>query len=178
MKMTLKNSIREPEYRLPLMFSVHFLIPIGLFWYGWSVDKHFHWYSSWTCVWRIRMFPIFGSGVFSAGVLASCMPIVTYLIYAFQIYAASALAANTVLRSLMGALLPLMGPAMVSCVRACKADCSLRNWNWDGEIVRLHLLHLHLRRYHGWSIIMERWCGRDGPLCCRQFLGKRGILHS
>ena len=58
--------------------------------------------------------------MFSAGVLATCMPIVTYLIDAFQIYAASALAANTVLRSLMGALLPLAAPAMVSSIRKCE----------------------------------------------------------
>jgi hypothetical protein len=42
------------------------------------------------------------------------MPISTYLIDAFTIYAASALAANAVLRSLMGALIPLPGPRMVA----------------------------------------------------------------
>jgi hypothetical protein len=41
------------------------------------------------------------------------MPIATYLIDAYQIYAASALAANAVLRSLAGAVLPLAGPKMV-----------------------------------------------------------------
>jgi hypothetical protein len=41
------------------------------------------------------------------------MPISTYLIDAYSLYAASALAANTVLRSLTGALLPLAGPKMV-----------------------------------------------------------------
>lgn len=40
------------------------------------------------------------------------MPIQTYLIDAFTIHAASAIAANTVLRSLCGALLPLAGPKM------------------------------------------------------------------
>lgn len=60
-----------------------------------------------------RIVPIIGSGVFSAGVLGTFMPITTYLIDAYQMYAASALAANTVLRSLTGALLPLAGPAMV-----------------------------------------------------------------
>jgi hypothetical protein len=42
------------------------------------------------------------------------MPITTYLIDAFHIYAASALAANAVLRSAFGALLPLAGPSMVT----------------------------------------------------------------
>ena len=40
------------------------------------------------------------------------MPIGTYLVDAFTIYAASAMAANTVLRSFGGALLPLCGRAM------------------------------------------------------------------
>jgi hypothetical protein len=40
------------------------------------------------------------------------MPVQTYLVDAFTVRAASAIAANTVLRSLVGALLPLAGPAM------------------------------------------------------------------
>lgn len=38
----------------------------------------------------------------------------TYLIDAFTIYAASAVAAGTVFRSFLGAVLPLAGPAMYS----------------------------------------------------------------
>ncbi len=37
-----------------------------------------------------------------------------YLVDAFTVYAASAIAAGTVFRSLLGALLPLAGPAMYS----------------------------------------------------------------
>jgi hypothetical protein len=40
------------------------------------------------------------------------MPVGTYLVDAFTKYAASAMAANTVLRSLGGALLPLAGRRM------------------------------------------------------------------
>ena len=40
------------------------------------------------------------------------MPVITYLVDAFTIHSASALAANTVLRSIAGALLPLAGPKM------------------------------------------------------------------
>jgi hypothetical protein len=36
----------------------------------------------------------------------------TYLVDAFTIYSASVIAANTVMRSLLGALLPLAGPSM------------------------------------------------------------------
>ena len=40
------------------------------------------------------------------------MPIQTYLVDAYTIHAASAMAANTILRSLVGAVLPLAGPKM------------------------------------------------------------------
>ena len=40
------------------------------------------------------------------------MAVSTYLVDAYTVYAASALAANTVLRSLVGALLPLAGNEM------------------------------------------------------------------
>lgn len=40
------------------------------------------------------------------------MTVSTYLVDAFTVYAASAMAANTVFRSLAGALLPLAGPKM------------------------------------------------------------------
>lgn len=44
MKMTERNGAQKPEYRLPLMIVANIFIPIGLFWYGWSADKHVHWY--------------------------------------------------------------------------------------------------------------------------------------
>jgi hypothetical protein len=40
------------------------------------------------------------------------MPVQTYLVDCYGKYAASALAANTVLRSILGCFLPLAGPAM------------------------------------------------------------------
>lgn len=40
------------------------------------------------------------------------MPISTYLIDAFTVHSASALAANTILRSFAGAFLPLAGPPL------------------------------------------------------------------
>ena len=91
----------KPEYRLPPMIPGAFCIPIGLFIYGWTADKHTHWIA-----------PILGTGLVGLGLLATFMPIQTYLIDAFTIYAASAIAANTILRSLVGALLPLAGRKM------------------------------------------------------------------
>ncbi|KAI9809372.1 MAG: hypothetical protein M1827_006884 [Pycnora praestabilis] len=91
----------KPEYRLPPMLPGAFFIPIGLFWYGWSADKQAPW-----------IVPIIGTSFIGIGVLAAFMPIQTYMVDAFTRNAASALAANTVLRSLFGAILPLAGEKM------------------------------------------------------------------
>ena len=74
---------------------------MGLFIYGWTAEKHVQW-----------IVPIIGTSLVGIGLLATFMPIQTYLVDAFTIYAASAVAASTILRSLLGALLPLAGRKM------------------------------------------------------------------
>jgi MFS family permease len=91
----------KPEDRLPLLLLSGPVITIGLFWYGWSAEANLHW-----------IMPIIGSGLMGVGNMFFFMPVTGYLVDAFTIYAASALAANTVLRSIGGALLPLAGPSM------------------------------------------------------------------
>lgn len=91
----------KPEYRLPPLIPGSFIIPIGLFWYGWSAENAIHW-----------IMPIIGTMWVGLGLLATFMPIQTYLVDAYVQHAASAIAANTVLRSLCGAFLPLAGPKM------------------------------------------------------------------
>jgi multidrug resistance protein len=99
-RMSAKGEMK-PEYRLPPLIPGSLCIPIGLFWYGWSAEAHLHW-----------IMPIIGTMFVGLGLLATFMPIQTYLVDAFTIHAASAIAANTVLRSLVGAFLPLAGPSM------------------------------------------------------------------
>jgi MFS family permease len=91
----------KPEYRLPPLIPGGLLMPIGLFWYGWSAQYKAHW-----------IVPITGTVFLGMGMITMFMPVGTYLVDAFTIYAASAMAANTVLRSLGGALLPLSGRKM------------------------------------------------------------------
>lgn len=91
----------KPEYRLDLMLPTYALIPVGLFIYGWTANYHVHW-----------IVPIMATSLIGVGNLSVFMCITTYLVDAFTIYAASALAANTVIRSLMGAVLPLAGEKM------------------------------------------------------------------
>lgn len=93
----------KPEDRLPLfvIFPASLLIPSGLFIYGWSTDKAVHW-----------IVPQIGTAIIGIGNMSIMMCIQTYLVDAFTIYAASAIAANAVLRSLLGALFPLFGLKM------------------------------------------------------------------
>lgn len=91
----------KPEYRLPPLAVSAFFIPAGLFMYGWSAQYKTHW-----------IVPITGTALVGIGNIAVFMCIISYLVDAFTLYAASALAANTVVRSIMGALLPLAGQSM------------------------------------------------------------------
>ena len=91
----------KPEYRLPLLFPGSIVIPIGLFLYGWSAQYQTHW-----------IVPIIGTSGVGMGLIGTFMPIQTYLVDAFERYAASAIAAATIWRSIMGALLPLAGLPM------------------------------------------------------------------
>ncbi|CZR53517.1 related to multidrug resistant protein [Phialocephala subalpina] len=98
-----KKGELTPEQRLPIMIPGALFIPIGLFIYGWTAQYHVFW-----------IVPIIGTGLVGFGLITTFMPISTYLVDAFTIYSASAIAAITVLRSLLGALLPLAGPSMYS----------------------------------------------------------------
>ncbi|QPC71685.1 hypothetical protein HYE68_002437 [Fusarium pseudograminearum] len=92
---------RKPEYRLPLMAAACLIVPAGLFIFGWTAEKRTHW-----------IVPIIGTSFLGLGMIIVFMCISVYLVDAYIEYAASAIAASTVLRSLFGALLPLAGGSM------------------------------------------------------------------
>jgi hypothetical protein len=73
-------------------------LPVGVFVYGWTTYYKVHW-----------IVPIIFTSFIGLGNLTAMMTIQTYLVDAFTIHAASAIAANTVLRSIFGAFLPLAG---------------------------------------------------------------------
>ncbi|KAI5921519.1 putative MFS multidrug transporter [Camillea tinctor] len=91
----------KPEYRLPPLVVGAFFIPVGLFLYGWSAQYRTHW-----------IVPEVGTALTGIGIIGVLVCVISYLVDAFTIYAASALAANTVVRSIMGAVLPLAGQSM------------------------------------------------------------------
>ncbi|KAK8217587.1 hypothetical protein M8818_001345 [Zalaria obscura] len=100
-----------PEARLPPMAVGGFLFTIGLFWFGWTADPSIHWAA-----------PTVAAGFIGAGFNTIFQQCINYLVDTYKLYAASAVSANTILRSLMAAGLPLavrpmfnnlgVGPAM------------------------------------------------------------------
>jgi multidrug resistance protein len=98
-----KGEAIVPEDRLPHWMTVTsgLLIGISLFWYGWSTEKAVHW-----------IVPMLGVAVFTFGLMGVMMCVQTYLVDSYARYAASVIAAMTVLRSLLGALLPMSGLSM------------------------------------------------------------------
>ncbi|KXN89321.1 hypothetical protein AN958_05819 [Leucoagaricus sp. SymC.cos] len=100
-RLAAKNcGVGKPEMRIPAMFVGSFFIPVGLFWYGWSAQAKLHW-----------IMPIIGSGIFGFGMMAVFVPVQLYLIDTFT-YSASAIAAATTFRSLLGFAFPLFSVQM------------------------------------------------------------------
>jgi multidrug resistance protein len=91
----------EPEYRLPPAILGALLVPVGLFLFAWTTYSSVHW-----------IVPIIGSAVFGMGTLLVFSGIFTFLVDAYPLYAASALAANSFARSSFGAAFPLFGVQM------------------------------------------------------------------
>lgn len=83
------------------MIPSSFLVPAGLFWYGWTLERN-----------TFLVVPLVGLGVFGFGMMGIFQPVQIYVVNSFDKQAASAMAAATVLRSLVGSLLPLGGQKM------------------------------------------------------------------
>ncbi|KAG1820299.1 multidrug resistance protein 4 [Suillus subaureus] len=90
----------KPEMRIPSLIFGSFFVPVGLFWYGWSAQAKAHF-----------MMPIIGTAIFGFGLMTSFLPIQLYLVDTFT-YAASAIAAASMFRSLLGFAFPLFGEQM------------------------------------------------------------------
>ncbi|KAF2157659.1 MFS general substrate transporter [Myriangium duriaei CBS 260.36] len=85
-----------PEARLPPANIGSVAIVIGLFWFAWTNSPSIHWIVS-----------ILAGVPFGFGMVLVFLSVFNYLIDAYVIFAASVLAANSVLRSLFGAAFPL-----------------------------------------------------------------------
>ncbi|CAH0035554.1 unnamed protein product [Clonostachys rhizophaga] len=95
------ESEAEPEVRLRLLPPGAIILPAGFFIYGWTTHFQTHWLG-----------PLAGLFINGVGSILIIMVISVYLVDAYDRYAASALAANTVMRSIAGAIIPLCGLKM------------------------------------------------------------------
>ncbi|KAJ5477563.1 hypothetical protein N7530_003072 [Penicillium desertorum] len=101
-----------PEARLPPCMLASIALPIGLFWFAWTNSPSVHWLVS------------VASGVpFGFGMLLVFLSVFNYLIDAYTIFAASVLAANTLLRSLFGFAFPLFTKYMYEDLGIHWASC-------------------------------------------------------
>lgn len=91
-----------PEAQVSIVCFASLLCPLGQLWFSWtSVPITIHW------IWPILAGIPFGAGNCLVFIYAS-----NYLAGSYGIYSASALAGNSVVRSLIGGTLPLAGKAM------------------------------------------------------------------
>jgi len=104
----------EPEYRLPSMMPGTLFLPIGLLITGWSVQAKVHW-----------IVPDVGIAFVGAGIILTFQSIQIYVVDAFALYAASALAAVSCLRSLCGFAFPLFAQPMYTKLGYGKGDTIL-----------------------------------------------------
>lgn len=95
------NGVSQPEFRLPLANIGSVLIPLSLFWLAWTVEYHVHW-----------LVTILSTCFYGFGQISVFNTIQNYYIDSFSKYAASAIAAGAVFRSILGGLLPLVTPAL------------------------------------------------------------------
>lgn len=95
------NGEAKPEYRLPLANIGAVLIPLSLFWFAWTVQYKVHW-----------VVPLLSTVFFGLGQITILNTVQNYYIDSFSKYAASAIAAGAVFRSIVGGILPLGAPAL------------------------------------------------------------------
>ncbi|KAF7571245.1 ProP, Permease major facilitator superfamily [Pyrenophora tritici-repentis] len=91
----------DPEARLPPALLGSIIIPVGLYWFAWTNGSNVHWIVS-----------IIGSAPFGFGMVLVFISCVNYLVDSYVIYAASVMAASSVVRSLFGVAFPLFTPYM------------------------------------------------------------------
>lgn len=108
-----------PEFRVPILFISTFLLSAGLFMYGWSAQTKTFW-----------LVPDIGVGIFSIGASMTFTGLQTYTIDAYPLYAASAIGATAVARSLTGFAFPLFALEMYDAL----------HWGWGNSVLGFSIL--------------------------------------
>jgi hypothetical protein len=104
----------KPEYRLPLTMFASPFIPVGLFIYGWTAQNYVHW-----------AVPMLGTMFVGFGFTMVLSSIANYMIDTFTIYAASAMGAIVISRSIFAGTFPLLALHMYDGL----------GWGWGNSLL-------------------------------------------
>lgn len=114
-KLAANNGVPVPEWRLPPVIAGGAAFAVGLFWFGWSGYRaDIHW-----------IVPTLSGLLTGFGLLSIFLQSLNYIVDAYLMFAASAIAANTFLRSLAGAVFPLFSQYMFAALGV----------NWAGTLL-------------------------------------------
>ncbi|KAL1963682.1 hypothetical protein VTN77DRAFT_7886 [Rasamsonia byssochlamydoides] len=97
----IERSRVTPEARLVPSMVGAVTLPVGLFWFAWTNYPSIHWMACQL-----------GTVLFGFSHVSIFLSVVNYLVDAYTLYAASALAGNAVIRALFGAAFPLFTTPM------------------------------------------------------------------
>ncbi|EJU04867.1 MFS multidrug transporter [Dacryopinax primogenitus] len=95
------NDIGLPEFRIPIILVSAPISVLGLILYGWTAQYKVFWFV-----------PDLGVFIYGMGTLSAWLAIQTYLVDTYTLYAASAIAATALYRSLLGFAFPLFANQM------------------------------------------------------------------
>ncbi|KAG5298390.1 MFS multidrug transporter [Histoplasma ohiense] len=87
----------RPEGRLVFVCVESILMPVGMFWFGWTSFPSIHW-----------IVPCLAIGCVTIGIFSIYLAVFNYLADTYHRYASSALAAQSCCRNLLGGVFPLV----------------------------------------------------------------------
>ncbi|OJD12917.1 hypothetical protein AJ78_06562 [Emergomyces pasteurianus Ep9510] len=90
-----------PEGRLYFVCIESILMPVGMFWFGWTSFSSVHW-----------VVPCLAIGCVTIGIFSIYLAVFNYLADTYHRYASSALAAQSFCRNLLGGIFPLVVRAL------------------------------------------------------------------
>ncbi|KAK4635808.1 hypothetical protein CLAFUW4_01085 [Fulvia fulva] len=136
-KLEANNNVPVPEWRMPITMAGGVAFTIGLFWFGWTGYTN-------SIPWIV---PTLSGLCLGFGIYTVFMGCLNYIIDAYLMFAASAIAANTIMRSIFGAVFPLfayymfegMGVNFAETLLGCLAACFIPMpflFYWKGKTIR------------------------------------------